>query len=55
MNKLALIIAYFLPKEVKYTAVLDWMDDLPACTLVVEDPAYTLRLEKTLKKKEKHG
>jgi hypothetical protein len=49
MNKLALLVAYFLPKEVKYMAVLDWMDDLPPCTLVVEDPVYTLRLEKTLK------
>lgn len=46
MKSLASIIAYFLPKEVKYIAMLDWMDQCPSGKLTVEDPKYTLRIVK---------
>jgi hypothetical protein len=51
MKKIALIIAYFLPKQVKHTAMLDYFDQLPMGELTVIDPKnmYILRI-----KKERH-
>jgi hypothetical protein len=49
MNKIALIVSYFLPKSVKYYAMLDWMDDLSCDDLTIECPEYTLRVEKVTK------
>lgn len=42
-------LAYILPKEVKYIAMLDWMDQTPVGHLTVQDPNYTLRIEKEVK------
>lgn len=46
MKALASIIAYFLPKRVKYIAMLDWMDQLLSDHLTVECPEYSLRIVK---------
>jgi hypothetical protein len=49
MNKLALIVSYFLPKRIKYYAMLDWMDECTEGTLTVENPRYILHIHKIQK------
>jgi hypothetical protein len=46
MNTFALIFSYFLPRRIKYYAMLDWMDDYPERVITVECPTYILRIEK---------
>jgi phage-related protein len=53
MNKLALIVAYFLPKKIKFIAMLDWMDQLSADHLTVECAEYSLRMVKVKKEDAK--
>lgn len=52
MKNLALIVSYFLPKRVKFFAMLDYFDQLPEGTriITVENKDYKLMLEKL----EKH-
>lgn len=37
MNNLVLLISYFLPKKIKYCAMLDCLDELPFGRMVIRD------------------
>jgi hypothetical protein len=48
-DMLAIIVASFLPRRVKYYAMLDWTNWCPVDTFIIEDKNFAVRIEKVLK------
>lgn len=49
LEKIALLVSYFLPKSVKFYAMLDWMDQASFDDFSVESKDYLFTLSKQRK------